>query len=119
MPVNRNTQFDPLTDWRRNATVKALAAVADRDTHQIAKHLYGAAGSAIALKAAVNPASTDGWGGELAASRVGAFLKSLRPKSAAAELFARGVRIDLVRTRTIILPRLHLSAPLTVVPGSI
>ena len=102
---------DILKDWRRNATAQALAAVTDRDTHQAARQLYSAAGAEVALRAAVNPASTDGWGGELASARVGLFLQSLRPDSAAAQVFARAPRFDLSGWREIVLPRLSADFP--------
>lgn len=103
--MSRHSQIDPLVDWRRSATVLAVALVGDRDTHQSAKQLYGSEGPGAVLKAAVTPAATDGWGNQLATTRVGAFLQSLRPRSAAAQLIERGTRIDLAGARTVRLPR--------------
>jgi hypothetical protein len=64
------------------------------------------------MRAAVDPAMTTGWGAELAAGhRVGAFLKSLRGRSAAAELFERGMRFDMSGISTVGLPALATDYP--------
>ena len=104
-------QFDALAHWRRNAATQAVAALTGRETNQVARQLYSAAGAEIALRAAVNPASTDGWGGELAHERVGLFLQSLRPTSAAAKIFARAPRFDLSGARALVLPRIASAFP--------
>ena len=58
---------DPLRTWIRNATVQAIAYLEDETTEEVATRLYGHEGGGEVQKAAVNPASTDGWGSQLAA----------------------------------------------------
>jgi hypothetical protein len=103
---------DPLRTWIRNATVQAIAYLEDETTEEVATRLYGHEGGGEVQKAAVNPASTDGWGSQLAAGvRVAAFLKSLRPRSAAAQLIDRGLRLNLEGVGSASLPGLSSAFP--------
>ena len=98
---------DPLRDWRRAATVQAMSLITDRTINEEAERLYGHDGGVVVdtiIRAVVEPASTTGWGGSLAGVRVGAFLGSLRSRSAAAELFSRSPRVDMSGVATIGLP---------------
>jgi len=101
-----NTPFrpDPLKDFRRALAVKALAAVRDRDVTQTAERLYGKSEADFLAKAAVGPMVTDDVGG-FAGVRIAPFLRSLRGRSAAAQLFALGVNLDLTGLGSITLPR--------------
>ncbi len=101
------TQFaaEVLRDWQRNAVVQALAYLGDETRDIVARKLYGSEGADAVLKASVNPASTTGWGSATAGQRVAAFLSSLRPRSAAAELFDRSLRVDMSGVNTVSLPR--------------
>jgi len=65
------------------------------------------------LRASIDPAMTSGtWGGQLAAgNRVAAFRESLRPRSAAAELIARGLSVDLSGVGSATLPGIGTAYP--------
>jgi hypothetical protein len=103
---------DPLRFWVRNATVQVVAHLQDKTVTDIATKLYGHDGAGEVLRAAVNPAATNDWGGALAAGvRVGAFLRSLRPRSAAAQLIELGLRVDLSGVGSAALPRLAADFP--------
>jgi hypothetical protein len=95
---------DALRVWRRSATVRALAHMQDRPIDEVATRLFGPDGADIIARSAVNPASTTGWGSATAGQRVGAFIESLRPKSAAAQLIARGRRFDMSGVNVINMP---------------
>jgi hypothetical protein len=103
---------DPLKDWRRFATAKAVAGVTGRTIHDAAAQLYGDEAGSV-LKAAVAPAdtATPAWAGNLAGTRVGAFLRSLRPRSAAAQLLDRAPRFNLSGVASVTLPRLTADFP--------
>lgn len=107
-----NTVFrpDPLKDFRRALAVKALAAVRDRDVTQTAERLYGKAEADFIAKAAIGPMTTDDVGG-FAGVRIGPFLRSLRGRSAAAQLFALGGTVDLTGLGSITLPRASSEFP--------
>lgn len=107
-----NTPFrpDPLKDFRRALAVKALAAVRDRDVTQTAERLYGKSEADFIAKAAVGPMTTDDVGG-FAGVRIAQFLRSLRGRSAAAQLFALGVDLDLTGLGSITLPRASSEFP--------
>jgi hypothetical protein len=102
---------DPLRLWAKAATVRAIAHLRDRTVTEVAHEFYGKGASEIATKAAVSPASTTGWGSATAGQRIGAFLKSLRPRSAAAQLFDRAPRLDMAGVATIGLPGLSGEYP--------
>ena len=101
----------PLSDWRRNAVVQAMASLHDRPIPEVARALYGNEGPAAVLKAATTPASTTGWGSALAGQRVEAFLGPLRPRSAAAQLMEMGFRANMAGVGTVSLPRSTTSWP--------
>lgn len=77
--------IDPLRDFRKALTVKAVSAVTNRSVNDVAARLYPKDAEVIA-KAAVAPIGTDN-AGALVGVRVGPFLRSLRARSAAANLF--------------------------------
>jgi hypothetical protein len=96
----------------RNATVQALAAVKNRHITEMAQTLYGTEGAEAVLKAAVSPAATNDWGGSLTGGKVAAqFVGSLRGMSAAAELFERGLTLDLSGVGSAIIPRVLTDFP--------
>lgn len=99
-------------DWLRGVTVKAIAGLIDRDVNQVAERLYGKALAGTVAKAAVAPAdtTTSAWAGSLVGTTVGPFLRSLRPKSAAAQLIEQGQLFDL-RRGSISLPKLSTDFP--------
>ena len=69
----------------RAATCVALAAVERRKPIDIARDLYGPdEGTLRVTRAAVDPASTSGWGSAALQSTVGDFLAGVAPQSAAA-----------------------------------
>lgn len=103
-------QADPLRDWQRYVTAKAVAGISKRTIPDVAKQFYGDNTEAV-LKAAVGPAMTTDWGGNLAGTRVGSFLQSLRPKSAAAQLLERSPRFDLTGVNSITFPRFSTDFP--------
>lgn len=107
-----NTPFrpDPMKDFRRALAVKALAAVLDRDVTQTAERLYGKGEAEIIGKAAVGPMVTDDIGG-FAGVRIAQFLRSLRGRSAAAQLFSLGAEVDLTGLGSITLPRASSDFP--------
>ena len=107
-----NTVFrpDPLKDFRRALAVKALAAVRDRDVGQTAEQLYGKAEAAGIAKAAVGPMTTGDVGG-FAGVTIAQFLRTLRGRSAAAQLFALGFNADLTGLGSISLPRASTEFP--------
>lgn len=106
------SRHDPLRDFRRLATVRVLAHLRDRMVDQIAVELYGKDGGEAVLKAAVSPAATDDWGSELSSGvRLAAFLDTLRPQSAAAQLIERGVRVDLSGVGSATIPSLSAEFP--------
>lgn len=103
---------DALHWWIRNATIQAIAHMSGGTPVEVATSLYGHEGGGAVQKAAVTPASTDGWGSQLAAGvRVAAFLKSLRPRSAAAQLIERGLRVTLDHVGSASLPGLASAFP--------
>lgn len=102
----------PLSDWRRNAVVQAMASLSDRPIPEVARSFYGKEGASAVLKAATTPASTTGWGSATAGQRVDAFLGALRPRSAFAQLRERGLKVDMVGVATVSLPRSATSYPL-------
>lgn len=103
---------DPMRDWLRVATVKAIAGLANRDVNRVAEQLYGEHVGATVAKAAVAPAdtATPAWAGALSGLRVGPFLRSLRAKSAAAQLIKAGTTFDL-RRGAVSLPLLATAFP--------
>jgi hypothetical protein len=103
---------DTLKHWRRNTLVRALAHAQDCTVTEVAQKLFGDEGPEAILKAATLPASTSGWGGATVAQRVGAFLTSLRPRSAAAQLIERGFRVDMAGVGSVSLPRVQTTWPL-------
>jgi hypothetical protein len=105
-------KVDPLMDWRRYVTAKAIAGVTGRKIHDIAESLYGKDADSV-IKAAVAPADTitPAWAGNLAATRTGAFLRSLRPRSAAAQLLDRAPRYNLSGVASVTLPKLTTDFP--------
>jgi hypothetical protein len=111
MKYQSNLRSSDLPGWQRSATVKALSAVTGRDGFRVAQDLYGDEGARAVLKASVAPASTDGWGGSLTGTRVGNFLRSLRPRSAAAQLIDRAARYSFEGVNSVSLPRLSADFP--------
>jgi HK97 family phage major capsid protein len=103
---------DALLGFRRSLTVKAIAGLTDRDVNQVAERLYGKEVGATITKAAVAPAdtATSAWAGALVPTIVGPFLRSLTPKSAAAQLIELGTVFDL-RRGSISLPNLSTEFP--------
>lgn len=104
--------LDPLQNWRRAVTALAVATVIDRDVRQAADRLYGKELGAEVAKAAVAPAATNvgAWAGALVGTIIEPFLKSLRPKSAAAQLMDLGTMFDL-RRGALSLPKLASDFP--------
>lgn len=104
---------DPLKLWRRRAVVEVITCLSGRYRDETATKLYGHEGADAVLKAAVAPAdtTTSAWAGALAGQRVGAFLRSLRPRSAAAQLIERGLRIDMAGVNTVTLPQSTTAFP--------
>lgn len=100
---------DTLKDFRRALAVKALAYVRDRDVTQIAEGLYGKAEAEFIAKAAVGPMATGDVGG-FAGVTTAQFLRSLRSRSAAAQLFALARDVDLTGG-TVNLPRITSDFP--------
>ena len=97
----------PLSLWRRHATAIAVAHIREAPVDYIAKHYWGhepGVCEAIA-KAASVPASSGGWGGELGAGAVSAWLGSLAPTSEAARLLAAAARVKLDGAAVAVLPR--------------
>ena len=85
-PFRATGAIDPLRSFRRALTVRSMAHVLDRDVHSVAVKLYGreeADAIVRAASASMDTATATG----LAGVRIGPFLRSLRPKSAAAQLF--------------------------------
>lgn len=109
-PISANA--DPLRNWRRALTVKAISGVSGRDVGQTAERLYGEDIGAAIVKAATAPADTANpdWAGALAGTIMGPFLRILRPRSAAAQLIALGQRYDL-SGGSINLPKLSSEYP--------
>ena len=101
---------DGMRDFRRALTVKAISAVTERDTTQVALRLYSREEGKIVLRGTVVPTSTTNAGG-LAGVTVGPFLRSLRPKSAAAQLIELGTRYDL-RGGSMNLPNISAEMPI-------
>lgn len=107
-----NLHTDPLRHWIRNATVEAITHLTDQTTTKVATELYGHEGAAEVLRAAVTPSATNDWGSQLAAGvRVAAFLGSLRSRSAAAQLFESGLRVNLDRIGSASLPTAATAFP--------
>ncbi len=101
----RPTADTQMKDFRRALTVKAVAAVTDRYSEEVATRLYGRANADAILKAATSPTSL-AEAGPLTTVRIGPFLRSLRARSAAARLIELGSFIDLRGVASISLPRL-------------
>lgn len=103
---------DPLADWWRLATIKAVGGVSGRDLSVVFQDLYRDKGERI-MKAAVGPAdtSTTAWAGALATTTTGAFLRSLRARSAAAQLLDRAPRYNLSGVASVSLPKLTTDFP--------
>lgn len=100
LPFKPNLQpLDPLQDWTRYATAFAISTRSTDTAVETAKALYGASRAptfAAIHKAAVSPAdtATPAWAGVLSGgTRVGPFLRSLRPISAAVRLFEAATRV--------------------------
>ena len=104
--------IDPLKDWRRYCTAKAMASLTGFTIPDVVERLYASRSESV-LKAAVAPAdsTTAAWAGNLAGSRTGTFLRSLRDRSAAAQLLARAPRFNLSGVATITLPKLTADFP--------
>lgn len=105
---------DLLSDWHKYVAVKTVAAIRGHTVDSVAAQMFGKSRGAEVIKAAVDPASMTGWGSQLGRNLVGSFLRSLRPRSAAAILLDRVPRYDLGSgTSTITLPRLSADMPAT------
>ncbi len=103
---------DPFGIWARSITARAMAEVRGSGDWQLeAKRLFGAARGEVVAKAATTQASTMGWGSATVATATGAFIAGLRPKSAAAELIARGERVDLTGVGAMSLPTISAEYP--------
>jgi hypothetical protein len=99
-------QPDPLKNYFRGATALAIAHVAgDNTIDETVTRLWPKADHTAITRAATAPASTTGWGSGLAATGIGPFLHSLRPRSAAARLFDEAVRINMSGVSVVNLPR--------------
>lgn len=85
---------EPLRGFRSVLAIKCASALLNRGEQQVAAHLYGGRGEAI-LRAAVSP-TTLGTGAPLSAGRsvIDAFLRSLAPMSAAAQLFTNPIGLS-------------------------
>ncbi len=110
-PIYRGSA-DPLRDFRRTLTVRAVSEVTGRPRSDVAENLYGKAVGAAITKAAVAPAdtATPAWAGALVGTIIVPFLKSLRSKSAAAQLIEAGTLFDL-RRGNLSLPKLSTEFP--------
>lgn len=100
------SRSDPLRAFYRAATAKAVCELDGGKTiDRVIERLWGKGHRDVDAihKAAVSPASTTGAGAPLASTAVGTFLKSLRGRSAAAQLFTTPLRMEGVNT--ISLPR--------------
>lgn len=95
-PVYRG-QADPLRAWRRMVTVKAIAGLTNDNAARVATRFYGKTVGDQVTKAAVAPADTvtPAWAGALVGTVIGPFLRSLRGKSAAAQLIEMGEIFNL------------------------
>jgi hypothetical protein len=97
---------DPLRTFYRGATALAVAHVAGDETIDATiGRLWPRADAAAITRAAVAPASTTGWGAGVAATTIGPFLRSLRPRSAAARLLDEAPRINMAGVTVVNLPR--------------
>jgi hypothetical protein len=103
-PFPQIDRRDPLTTWRRGIVIDAVARLGGKHRDAVAKSLYGTKADEI-IKAAVTGASTTGWGSALVTTAAGAFIRSLRPRSAAARLFDRAPRFSLDGVGSLNLPR--------------
>lgn len=88
-------RVDPLLTWRRYATSLGVAAVRDEPFSEVALKFWGAEEMGRVVRAASAPASTTGWGAQLAATSIAVYLRSLRGRSAAARLFELAEKVDL------------------------
>lgn len=106
------TRSDRLQPWRRAITAKLMKG--GWDTEEIIERLWGEDPRQVEAikKAAVSPASTpvSGWASQIVApSPVGEFLRSLRPRSAAAQLFT--TPLTMGGSTTMALPRVATDWP--------
>ena len=75
-PIRPGSTADVLNDWRKHVAVLTIAAVRGSRTYDaVAAEMFGKAEGTRIMKSAVEPGSTTGWGGQLANTRVGAFLR--------------------------------------------
>ena len=101
---------DPLNDWRKFIAAKTIATIKGRTIDSVAAEMFGKAVAVEVMKAAVDPISTTS-APTLAVNRLGSFLRSIQPQSAAAQLFQRVARYNLLGTNTITLPKLASDFP--------
>jgi HK97 family phage major capsid protein len=100
---------DTLIAWRRANAARAVAELRPGEfVSGVIQRLWPNEAEAI-QRAAVSPASTTGSGSQLSASVVGTYLKSLRPRSAAAQLFTNP--LSLSERKQIILPAAAAGLP--------
>lgn len=102
-PLTTEPRIDALKDFRRAITSMALAAVRQTNVADAATRLYGKNDVDVIGRAATALMSTSNTGA-LVGVRVGQFLRSIRPVSAAAQLFALSTPLDLTGVGSINLP---------------
>lgn len=112
-------RVDQLQPWRRSIVAHAIGAISHDLPDAVITRLWGHDPRAMEAvqKAAVSPASTTGWGSALVGSAVGHFLKSLRPRSAAAQLFTAPLGMEGRSVVTLPLATTDFPEPVFIVEG--
>lgn len=97
---------DPVQALRRFVTTQAAAHSLRRPADEVARAWFGKdlAHFESVARAAVAPASTTGWGSQLIEAPVGPFIRSLRHRSAAAQLMSVSPIVDLANVGAVALP---------------
>jgi hypothetical protein len=100
-----------LRDWHQYVAALTIAAVKGNDVNRTAHRLFGKDHGERVLKAATDGHTTTNTSA-LSATRVGSFLRSLRPRSAAAQLIDRvTAKYNLSGVASVTLPKLSADMP--------